>query len=218
MDSSPETWNDLFLKVYRDRFDALFDFNNLSDVGTNPECKRIYARLNFNKNPDLQDKFAHFKVAGDCDFNFNDKKVKIFEKILGETNNDLLKKCHEHHHSFCNFSFMPITGGLNNSKGTLKHEKELCPLDRFDSFICELDKYYNGQDTAILNTVNKAAVCWWLSNFKDVYEYCHDVYFISDKTFVDKLLAHGQKPLNNRENLISYMHLALEYWEIKHAE
>ena len=67
----------------------------------------------------------------------------------------------------------------------------------------------------MLTRNNPTAIDWWFSNFKDVYDYCESVYLIHDKKFVDKLLEHSRKPLNSKDNIISYMNLALEYWDMK---
>lgn len=211
-DSSLDTWNNLYSKIYLKKFGNLFCFERKYETGPF-YAKRVYIQVKPDRVPN--NCLLDFKIAGDCDFNFNDKKIKIMEQLLDNKETKLLKKCHAFHHNLCNFSFMPITGGLNNIKGTwLRQDGEKNFFDRLDLFIYEIYKYYNKRDNLLTNK-NPTAINWWFSNFKDVYEYCRDIYFIYDTKFVDKLLEHSKKPLNNNENLISYMNLALEYWKIK---
>lgn len=66
-------------------------------------------------------KYKNIGIAGDCVFNFNEKKVPNFEKIIKKDNlNDqntkeqikvVLSLCSRMHYSPFNFSLMPTTGG-----------------------------------------------------------------------------------------------------------
>lgn len=62
------------------------------------------------------------ELAGDCVFNFNQRKLANFVNLLNEnTNQELLEKlklCARMHHSPYNFSLMSVTGGMNNVKGS----------------------------------------------------------------------------------------------------
>lgn len=219
LDSSEDVWNALYNVVYKDKFSKIFNFDERSDVETSSKCKRWYIKIDNQKQPELRKRFPKFKIAGDCDFNFNDKKVELYRKLLLKEDMPLLKKCHEFHYQLCNFSFMPITGGMNNTKGCLRcfvgDTRENIALDRFDLFIRELDKYYKGEESWILSRYNKDALSWYLSNFKDVYQYCADVYFIEDRELVDRFILSAEMPIVNRENAVKYMELALEYWGMR---
>ncbi len=59
-------------------------------------------------------------LAGDCVFNFNEKKFNIFKKFV-KGDIELLGKllyCHKMHHSPYNFALIPVSGGMNNKKGS----------------------------------------------------------------------------------------------------
>ena len=75
-------------------------------------------------------------MAGDCDFNFNAKKIELYRKLLSDKENDLLTECANMHHCLYNFSFMPITGNMQGVKGNDKN-------DRFDKFVYLLSIFYD---------------------------------------------------------------------------
>ena len=219
LDSSKDTWELLYCKIYREFFSSIFNFEELDDSETSAKCKRWYIKIDENKQPELKKKYPKFKVAGDCDFNFNDKKVRLFEKFLLKEDMELLKVCHDNHHELWNFSFMPITGAMNNTKGCLRsiaaEIKDAVSYDRPDVLIYELDNYYKNLPTRIFSKYNKEALEWYLGNFSDVYEYCKEIYFIEDKGFVDELITSGQKPINSRETVLEYINLANRFWDNK---
>lgn len=85
-------------------------------------------------------------IAGDCVFNFNEKKVSHFWKMIKKDNNkknqqknqqikEILLLCSSMHHSPFNFSLMPTNGGLNDIKGI--------GLDRIDIFLNKLKNIYD---------------------------------------------------------------------------
>ena len=81
-------------------------------------------------------------IAGDCVFNFNEKKVSHFWNVIEKDDNkenqqikEILLLCSLMHHSPFNFSLMPTTGGLNNIKGN--------GLDRIDVFLNKLKNIYD---------------------------------------------------------------------------
>lgn len=226
-DSSLDVWENLYKKIYKNQkpFSGCFNFNVLKDTGTGTRKndyldKRWYIML--HKNIELYKEFPQFKIAGDCDFNFNESKVKLFKKIVG--NHELLDVCSHNHHELWNFSFMPITGAMNNTKGIKlraeeNDERDSWCLDRLDVFLMKLNLYYQNGDTSILSyrEGNRKALIWYLSLFKDVYDYCEKVYLITNKKFVDKMIISGSKVITKKtpQNALAYMALALEYWELK---
>lgn len=220
VDSSEDVWNKLYNIVYIDRFGDVFNFKKREDKETSVKCKRWYIKIS-EKQTELKKKYPQFKMAGDCDFNFNTKKVAIFEKMLGESNEGrmLLECCKNNHHKLFNFSFMPITGGMNSKKGILRYNgdevAESKPLDRFDIFINELDRYYKIGETRLFSRYNRDALAWYLSNFSNVYEYFKDIYLIDNPEFVNKIIQSGSKPISNPQQVLNYMKLASEYWELK---
>ena len=116
------------------------------------------------------------------------------------------------HHNFVNFSFMPITGALNNKKGTSKHPEEAKSLDRFDYFINMLNDYYTTGNEMIFMKFNKEPLKWYLGKFNDIYDYCEKIYLIDDKDFVDEIIDSGKKAIITRESALNYMKLAQKYW------
>lgn len=220
-DSSEDVWEKLYNIVYPKVFGDLFDFNNRSDAETSKKCKRLYIKIDRQKQPDLAQEYPKFKMAGDCIFNFNDSKIAMFSGLVGK-DNELLKICKNNHHSLLNFSFMPITGGLNNTKGILRCEKsgEKKSFDRPDVLIAELNKYYTGKQARIFRKANREALTWYLSLFADhgIAGYCKDIYFINDDNMLQKFLDLAEKPICNCNTAIEYMELAYNYWEMKRGK
>uniref|UniRef100_UPI0026100331 hypothetical protein n=1 Tax=Clostridium sp. TaxID=1506 RepID=UPI0026100331 len=212
-DSCKDIWDKLYYIIYKKSFDSIFDFETIEDKETSPKCKRWYIKIDKKKNPKLRNEYPAFKIAGDCIFNFNEKKLKLFKELLDVEDYPLLEYCSSNHHELCNFSFMPITGGMNNKKGILHcNSEENYAYDRFDLFIYELNQYYNEKPSRIFSKYNKEALIWFLKLFNNVYEYCQKIYMIDDKEFVDAIILSGSSTIINRERAIEYMKLAKRYW------
>lgn len=211
IDSCMDVWEGFYKKVYTKFFDKYFDFSKIEDKETNANCKRYYIKL--RKDIDISKKFPQFKIAGDCIFNFNNKKVEKFQSWIDQSSEkNLLKQCVAMHHSFENFAFMPITGGMNNQKG--RH-----PFDRPDTHISEIQKYFKFEENTILNSArrNEEALKWYLSIFeKDIYKYLSEVYLIENRDFIDKeFLPFANKKIESEDSAIQYMNLALKFWSIR---
>lgn len=208
-DSSLDVWIGLYKKVYPPFFENFFDFSKLDDKETSSKCKRYYIKL--QEDSAQKKKHPNFKMAGDCIFNFNDKKVKIFEKYVStDSGKQLLNYCAERHHSFENFAFMPITGGMNNQKG--RHV-----FDRPDIHVNEILKYFRGDNSKIFSNArgNREALKWYLSLFEnDIEFYIAKVYLIDDKEFIYKrFLSFSDVEISNEDTAIQYMKLAKEFWK-----
>lgn len=212
IDSCMDVWEGFYKKVYTKFFDKYFDFSEIEDKETNANCKRYYIKL--RKDIDISKEFPQFKIAGDCIFNFNNKKVEKFQSWIDQSSEgkNLLKQCMAKHHSFENFAFMPITGGMNNQKG--RH-----PFDRPDTHISEIQKYFKFEENTILNSArrNEEALKWYLSIFeKDIYKYLSEVYLIENRDFIDKeFLPFANKKIESEDSAIQYMNLALKFWSIR---
>ena len=152
-DSSKDVWEQLYDIIYRDTFGYLLDFNSKSDSETSKKCKRLYIKIDRKKQPDLAKEYPKFKMAGDCIFNFNEKKVALFSELVGD-DNELLKICKDNHHSLLNFSFMPITGGLNSTKGILRCENGI-EKKNMGSVIKEIKSQYPGADGKMISEIVK---------------------------------------------------------------
>lgn len=169
-------------------------------------------------------------IAGDCVFNFNANKVSYFWKKIKKDNNkenqqknqqikEILLLCSLMHHSPFNFSLMPITGGLNNIKGRKA-------LDRIDVFLNTLKNIYEKieknekiEEVNVTKTTGKALIhfLWYIGSFKN---YCKIFYQLdyeegNKENLVQKLLdnAEKNKSIENSDQLVKYMELAVEYWE-----
>lgn len=211
IDSCWDVWEGLYKKVYPQFFKDYFDFCIIEDVETNSKCKRWYIKL--RRDIDISKKFPKFKMAGDCIFNFNDKKIKMFNLwVSTKEGKELLKTCAEKHHSFENFAFMPITGGMNNLKGSQE-------LDRPDIHISDLQKYFSNKENKILSYArgNKEALEWYLSIFNDnIYQYFSRIYLIDDRDFIDKeFLPFSNTEIKDEDSAIQYMKLAIKFWNLR---
>ncbi|PKE62224.1 hypothetical protein [Macrococcoides caseolyticum] len=228
-DSSPETF-EYYINIYKNHFNLLNEFDTDDYIKTSTDCIK---RLHFPIKEDsiLRSDLGNlFKISGDCDFNFNEKKFYLFVFLLTD-NDEYLRKLNDfyknRHHSLINMSIMPTTGGLNLVKGNINNQ------DRFDKFIYELYKYFNNEKNEILSRcrANKESLKFYLSYFNnDIYQYCREIYFIYDKNLVDDLIESGKKEVTfqypyttkfnktkeeNKVFLINYMNLAERYWSEK---
>ncbi|SJZ74887.1 hypothetical protein [Eubacterium coprostanoligenes] len=164
---------------------------------------------------------AAYRLGGDCDFNFNEKKYALFLEIIESDStaskqekanaSQQLANCREMHHNLLNFSLMQGIGNMQKFKGSNRY-------DRLDTFVYELDKYFRGVSNSILqysSPNNKPALISFLNDFKDIYEYCATFYFITEKTFINEIIKQGSMPITNVTELMRYMNLAEKYWSIK---
>lgn len=221
IDSCKDVWDNFYKIIYQEFFGKYFDFSKIEDVETNPKCKRWYIKL--RDDIEVKDKFPKFKMAGDCIFNFNPKKIDILNKYVVNTNEgqELLKECAGHHHSFENFAFMPITGGMNDQKG-----RQI--LDRPDIHVREISSFFENKESRIFSNArrNKEALEWYLSLFNnDIIEYVRIVYMIDDVDFINNsFLKFSNVNVKDENTAIQYMKLAKEFWikrkqniEVKYA-
>lgn len=220
IDSCEDVWNGFHRKVYPPFFGRYLDFSKLEDKKTSIKCKRWYVKL----RDDIEEKkiYPNFKMAGDCIFNFNAQKERILRGYIGDDKDGvkMLRYCVEHHHTYLNFSFMPITGGMNNSKGRQV-------LDRPEVHLKELYKYYKGENSGIFSNArgNKQALIWYLSWFdgdgkrdeksakQSFLKYMKVVYLIDDEEFIYKrLLPFAAVEIKDKQTAMQYMSLAKEFW------
>ena len=219
-DSSPEAWEHYkkyYLQTLKEYdFNKLYYYNNYDQVekkhGYNENGKwynyvnspslvkdnRLYALHNNTtiiQTEDVEYCEATLRYGGDCDFNFNDKKYKLFMKIIcgdldaseqeKENAKEKLNKCKKNHHRLLNFSLMQAIGNMQGVKGENR-------FDRIDTFVYELNRYFSKTSNKILSASTKQNVnllIEYLNGFKDIYEYCCKIYFIQchlDKVFYDE--------------------------------
>ncbi|WP_461226119.1 hypothetical protein [Lacticaseibacillus suihuaensis] len=129
---------------------------------------RIYVYIRKDSHLAEKDKlWSEFKLGGDTDFNFNDKKIPIYYNILSSQKLDdssILKKAaelktevlnfHKNQHVLINMSLMPTSGSMNILKGglfvteegdidTSSKGRNNRKLDRQDTLLTVLQYYYN---------------------------------------------------------------------------
>ena len=166
-------------------------------------------------------------IAGDCVFNFNEKKFSRFWKMIEKDNNkknqqikEILLLCSSMHHSPFNFSLMPTTGGLNNIKGKNA-------LDRIDVFLNTLKNIYEKikkneeiEEINVTKTTGRALI-HFLKCIGSFENYCKIFYQLdyeeNEDNLVNKLIKNAEKneSIENSDQLVEYMKLAVEYWEKK---
>lgn len=240
-DSSPKAWEH-YKKYYLETaskwciknnydFNNLFFYNKCSDIGVKRVYPFDYTNLPLTNSNKYNRLFAlenNTKIVsvngvdycepanrfgGECDFNFNETKIKLFKKIIGKNQDALnqLEKCKDNHHRLVNFSLMQAMGNMQKVKGR-------DPFDRLDTFILKLNQYFLDLSKEVLSSSsnsNEPVLREFLDNFKDIYEYCKAIYFIEDEEFIDDIIKQGALPIKKCEDVIRYMDLAEKFWNKK---
>lgn len=75
--------------------------------------------------------------------------------------------------------------------------------------------FSNSIFTTSLKGENFGVLYDFMDNYENVYTYCKKFYNIDSKSFIDKLVASGKKPIKDAESLNDYMDLAIDYWILK---
>ena len=209
-DSSPKAWEH-YKKVYSDSNYLKPMFENDFIYSGNEYLRLI--RYIKNNMPDARTKKheIYMEFGGDCDFNFNAKKVKVFKEKIYEEDKELLEICSKNHHMLHNFSLMPRTGALNNIKGS--------GYDRFDTFIYRLNDFFINEESNLRNRLSKSTngkiLISFLESFENIYDYCDNMYFLKSKSFVEYLIVRGNSDLKTKDDFRKYLKLACVYWVLK---
>lgn len=186
--------------------------------------------------PYIEYQFTHngksteeMKFSGETDFNFSIQKKrelhrnryehykKILERDLAgeeilEIYLEMLDECCRMHHSQDNISIMLQSGNMQGAKGAIG-------LDRLDVWLLVLDMKYKYNINMLQNhcTIeNCSEIEKFLNLFDDVYDYANTIYHINHE-LVNKLIESGKRPLDSATSIITYMALAKEFWNQKHA-
>lgn len=229
-DSSPLAWKhykEIYTRSKCEIFEE-FDTENFI-ISKSKGYRRLLAPLKIDSDFKQKGKFwPKFKMGGDTDFNFNWKKREVYKKIIGNNIEllELLNSCCRHHHSLANFSIMPVSGRLNNFKGSMFDK-----YDRLDRFVYELSEFYrdkeNNRRILSLSGINEEPLDNFLEIFREkcitdgeeidtsIYNYCQTIYFIDHKNFVNELIENGKKPIDTPESLKRFMELAQKYWKFR---
>lgn len=172
-------------------------------------------------------------VAGDCVFNFNEKKKKKFWKIIKACDDnsygEILLLVSGLHHAAFNFSLMPMNGGLNLVKGRNVDDRPdvfLCKLsDVYDKEIkekaCENIRGSNIVKNLGLNVRNKKsndALIDFLFKIGSFENYCKIFYHLDcsnaeEKSLVNDLITNAENDISDLKDFIRYVELAVRYWE-----
>lgn len=235
-------------KYYKSKYSFVADINELYDSGS-----RIIGNFTYTKKDDKVllnqvNKSCNnnsIELAGDCFFNFNDKKIELFKKIrdIDEETIKLLDLCHKNHHSDENCVLIPRTGALNNVKGNIYyneyfkvHNKVGRPpinrYDRPDTFIYFLSEFWNFKksktnDLKIIgkyfsNSIFSHSLCG--SNFEVLYDFLNQfentaefcsMFFNMDSEMTDEMIKNGKIPITNKESLNNYIKSALKFWKMQ---
>ena len=123
------------------------------------------------------------RIGGDCDFNFGNAFKKYEEKLINDESRELLKNCKELHHSLLNFSLM-------QSKGNMQSMKKPAQLDRADSLINKLSSILPIKQPRNIREQ-------YLSNFKNIYDYCAKIYFLPSQISEKERYLTGMMEKNN---------------------
>lgn len=179
---------------------------------------------------------AQLRLGGETDFNFIESsrpKENKYGKFLDLLRKDyqgqvvfdeykqMLDDCKSRCQSRENFSLMQVMGNLQGYKGKLSLSGENYSFDRFDSFVAKLAEYYAGNITTIrallehAEAANAPYLISYLNQFRDVYDYCKEVYVIFDVDFINEIISSGNKSITTGEDVVRYMKLAIKYWNLK---
>ena len=199
-----------------------------------PYINRYFLLSNDSKIYKIGDEYPgeNANLSGDCDFNFNNRKYPIFEKMIREEYKNyprgekcalkLLTKCKKNHHRLVNFSLMQTKGNMQSFKGAKLKNGEQPSLDRADTLISYLASYYKlnreqrKQSCILANASNnKDTLEDYLNSFEDIYDYCEKIYLMDDRNFIDRMIEEGKRPITTGHDVIRYMLLALEFWDRK---
>lgn len=199
----------------------LFTDNDIVKKGGRP-----YIKCQFIHNGKSTEEM---RFSGETDFNFSTQKKrelcrsryenykKILERDLAgegilEIYLEMLNECSQMYHSQDNISIMLQSGNMQGAKGAIG-------LDRLDVWLLILDMKYRYNINMLQNHCtmeNCSEIEKYLNLFDDVYDYASTIYHINSE-LVDKLIESGKRPLDSATNIITYMSLAKEFWNQKHA-
>lgn len=154
-----------------------------------------------------------------------------------------LEYCNEMLHSPYNFALMPVTGGMNLSKGNY--------LDRPDRLLCGIEKFYakNPKEELVeeykkdikhvkaeINSLQEDNFRFiqcredsendiWLFDFlckiNNVKKYAKIFYNLDDaedsldKILLERMLETGKHDIVDSKDVENYMHIAILYWNIQ---
>ena len=241
-DSSNEAWEFYRKKYYVNCNWNLLNHFNFNNIKTRYEKDGKYIndtrkKLWLKDDSELKDSFGElFCFSGERVFNFGIQEYHL-KQIIENSQCDLIKKemclrllelCKKFYFSNYNLSLLPVTGGLNNLKGSLlfddngfvkfsKVKQSGKQLDRFDTFIFVVNEYYKNCNKLLLsyskNTVNEECLIAFLETFNDVYDFCNKLYQLYDRKLIDILIENGEKDIITIYDVERYCLLALNFWE-----
>lgn len=176
-------------------------------------------------------------IAGDCVFNFNEKKVPIFWKNIDKDNTcemevkkkirEILLLCLSMHYSVYNFSLMPKNGGMQIVKGRDSFDRLGTLLNLLDDYLSKNNSVDNHE---VLSGIckkyvnSKNALKKFLHKIDSLENYCKTFYHIdnntkyvdvkgNEKTLINAILDSGKFEMKSCEEIIEYISIAVRFWE-----
>lgn len=158
----------------------------------------------------------HYENLIKNDSDFDEEKKDLYLEIL--------EFCNQMNYTLHNFGLMPVDGNLQIFK------ENVCNMDRVDMFIYWIDSYFTRKDDKLFSRImstyrdeeqrkndkneKKKTLELFLAKFQNVYNYCKEMYLISED-FVERLLDSGKEEIKCGKDVVRYMELAIEYWILK---
>lgn len=168
---------------------------------------------------------------------------KINIKSMKEDTSKRLDSFAAYHQSFENCVLMPVTGAMNNIKGkayflqdgTLaisgNGRRPFNAYDRPDTLVYLLHQFYSKKEEKLslydaglffsssifrdsLNGMNFSEYYNFMNSFNSADDFCR-VLFKIDSDFTKRMIDSGKKPIRKEEDLLNYLNLAQDYWNIR---
>ncbi|WP_192944614.1 hypothetical protein [Ligilactobacillus agilis] len=232
-DSSPEAWD--YFKVFNDKIKnlnlknkRLIWENEIINIDGKSETIDIAGDCSFNFNNNKMGSFEGIKLE-----DFQKRKLEVCQKMHHNLLNfDLMPVTGGMNNLKGNLKYGQENKILVHDLGR-KPDNAHDRLDTFVTFIdyslkkrnelkqnipCikEIGEFFsNSIFTTSLKGENFGVLYDFMDNYEDVYTYCKEFYNIDSKSFIDKLVASGKKPIKDAESLNDYMDLAIDYWILK---
>lgn len=223
-------WKNLYKEHYENREfwkKTCFNYNNVEnkrkyEIFFGESSCRISGDLLFNFKSEKDGakgkgkKYEHYESLIKNESDFDEEKKDLYLEIL--------EFCNQMNYTLHNFGLMPVDGNLQIFK------ENVCNMDRVDMFIYWIDSYFTRKDDKLFSRImstyrdeeqrkndkneKKKTLELFLAKFQNVYNYCKEMYLISED-FVERLLDSGKEEIKCGKDVVRYMELAIEYWILK---
>ncbi|OXC07184.1 hypothetical protein AYP76_08305 [Ligilactobacillus agilis] len=232
-DSSPEAWD--YFKVFNDKIKnlnlknkRLIWENEIINIDGKSETIDIAGDCSFNFNNNKMGSFEGIKLE-----DFQKRKLEVCQKMHHNLLNfDLMPVTGGMNNLKGNLKYGQENKILVHDLGR-KPDNAHDRLDTFVTFIdyslkkrnelkqnipCikEIGEFFsNSIFTTSLKGENFGVFYDFMDNYENVYTYCKEFYNIDSRSFIDRLVESGKKPIEDAKSLNDYMDLAIDYWILK---